>query len=188
VPDGPPLPLGAAPPCAAAALRAAYPARGGLLLLPRDKIECGRPAVERIVAEEYVLDSVAAYDGRRVELATLLTTRLPLPYDHTGVLIETLLGAMARLPAPELRPVAYHTLLMDVTKLARESPKYMAAWVRATYDRVGALDPEVGARGAAQGGRGSSAASGGGRGPEPSQGCRRVRRPGPSLAHVSRGC
>ncbi|KIY91235.1 nuclear cap-binding protein subunit 1 [Monoraphidium neglectum] len=50
---------------------------------------------------------------------------------------------MARLPAPALRPVAYHTLLMDVCKLARESPKYMAAWIRAAYDRMGALDPEL---------------------------------------------
>jgi hypothetical protein len=157
VPSAPPLPPGAVPagaaaPALAAAVRAHYPPRGGLVLLPREKVEGTRPAVERIVAEEYVLDSVAAYDGRRVELATLLVSRLPLPYDHTGVLIETLLGAMARLPAPALRPVAYHTLIMDVCKLARESPKYMAAWVRAVYDRMGALDPEVGCGGAGGGG------------------------------------
>ncbi|GBF87915.1 nuclear cap-binding subunit 1 [Raphidocelis subcapitata] len=136
-----------APPAGAAAsgtaLRAAYPPRGGLVLLPRDKVECGRPSVERFVQEEYILDSIAAYDGRRVELASLLVSRLPLPYDGTGVLVETLLGAMARLPAPALRQVAYATLLMDVCKLARESPKYMAAWVRAAYDRAGALDPEL---------------------------------------------
>ncbi|KAI8470277.1 MAG: armadillo-type protein [Monoraphidium minutum] len=145
-PPAPVPPGGPAGGAAAAALRAAYPPRGGLVLLPRDKVELGRPAVERFVAEEYVLDSVAAYDGHRVDLAALLVSRLPLPYDSLGILIETLLGAMARLPAPGLRPVAYHTLLMDVCKLARESPKYMAAWVRAAYDRMGALDPELRAR------------------------------------------
>lgn len=127
----------------AMSLRAAYPPRGGLVLLPRDKVEEGRPAIERIVAEEYILDSVSAYDLHRVDLAKLLVTRLPLPYDHLGVLIETLLGQMVRLPTSALRPVAYNTLLMDVCKLARESPKYMAAWIRAVYDRMVALDPEL---------------------------------------------
>lgn len=145
-PPPPPEPAGTpAAAAAAASLRAVYPPRGGLALLPRDKVEEGRPEVERFVAEEYILDSVAAYDGHRVELASLLVSRLPLPYEHLGILIEALLGALSRLPSPALRPVAYHTLLMDVCKLRRESPKYMAAWVRAAYDRMGALDPEVGA-------------------------------------------
>ena len=147
-----PLTAAPTPPAAAAAagarlppaaLRAEYPPRGGLVLLPRDKVEGGRPPIERLVLEEYVLDSVTVYDGRRVELARILVSRLPVRYDHVGALVETLLGALVRLPAPALRPVAYATLLMDVCKLARESPKYLAAWVRAAHERAAALDPEL---------------------------------------------
>ena len=51
---------------------AAYPPRGGIRLLPAENTWGDKPAINRIVAEEYILDTIHFYDGNRVECARTL--------------------------------------------------------------------------------------------------------------------
>lgn len=40
----------------------AFPPHGGIRLLDAQHTEGGRPAIERLVAAEYIIDTVAAFD------------------------------------------------------------------------------------------------------------------------------
>ncbi len=62
---------------AAAAVAAAFPPRGGIRLLGREHTQGNRPALERIIGEEYILDSIRFFDGDRVESAVRLATGAP---------------------------------------------------------------------------------------------------------------
>ncbi len=57
---------------AASAVAAAFPARGLIRLLPAEHTEQGKPRVERLVAEEYILDTLHYFDGDRVKCARRL--------------------------------------------------------------------------------------------------------------------
>ena len=59
---------------AAAAVAAAFPPRGGIRLLGREHTQGDRAALERIIGEEYILDSIRFFDGDRVESAVRLAT------------------------------------------------------------------------------------------------------------------
>jgi hypothetical protein len=54
---------------AAAAAAAAFPSRGLIRLLPAEHTAQGKPLVERLVAEEYILDTLHFFDGDRVQCA-----------------------------------------------------------------------------------------------------------------------
>jgi len=64
---------------AAAAVLAAYPPRGGIRLLPAENTWGDKPKIERLVAEEYILDTIHFYDGDRVECAKTLALGYPPP-------------------------------------------------------------------------------------------------------------
>ena len=51
---------------------AAYPPRGVIRLLPAEATASKQKKIERVVAEEYVLDTIHYYDGDRVECAKTL--------------------------------------------------------------------------------------------------------------------
>lgn len=57
---------------AAAALAAAFPPRGITKLLAPEHTQGDRPLIERLVAEEYMLDIIHYWDGDRVECAVKL--------------------------------------------------------------------------------------------------------------------
>ena len=57
---------------AAAALAAAFPPRGLIRLLAAQHTEQGKPRIERLVAEEYILDTLHFFDGDRVQCARRL--------------------------------------------------------------------------------------------------------------------
>ena len=57
---------------AAAALAAAFPPRGLIRLLSPEHTEQGKPRIERLVAEEYILDTMHYFDGDRLECAVRL--------------------------------------------------------------------------------------------------------------------
>lgn len=59
---------------AAAALAAAFPPRGLIRLLSPEHTEQGKPRIERLVAEEYILDTMHYFDGDRLECAVRLAT------------------------------------------------------------------------------------------------------------------
>ena len=61
-----------------------------------------------------------------------------------ALLAETLLAAMVRPPAPDLKPLAYSALLVDCCRaLPTAFPRAMSGCVRELFARCGALDPYV---------------------------------------------
>lgn len=82
----------------------------------------------------------------RVELAQMLCSGLPLPYDYSGLLCETLFAQLLRLPGPRLCPVAFSALIAHAALLRPAFPKYLAGSVRQLYLRLGFLAPELAER------------------------------------------
>jgi len=82
----------------------------------------------------------------RVELAQMLCSSLPLPYDYSGLLCETLFAQLLRLPAPRLSPVAFSALIAHAALLRPGFPKYLAGSVRQLYLRLQFLAPELSLR------------------------------------------
>eukprot|EP00798_Chlamydomonas_sp_ICE-L_P025486 gene25486-11144_t len=131
----------------AATLRKVYPPRGGIRLLDRKHTEQERPAIERFVAEEYILDTLAVFDGHRVDCARRLVYRLPLPWEHRNLLAEVLFSQMMTLPTPKLEHMAYGTIMVDLCKFTHfEFPKALSACVRELFSRMAGLEPELRSR------------------------------------------
>ena len=59
---------------AAAAALAAFPPRGSIALLPAEATGGGRPAMDRLIAQDYIIDSMLYFDGDRVESAVRLAS------------------------------------------------------------------------------------------------------------------
>lgn len=59
---------------AAAAAVAAFPPRGSIALLSADATGGGRAPLERLVAQDYIIDSMLYFDGDRVESAVRLAS------------------------------------------------------------------------------------------------------------------
>jgi nuclear cap-binding protein subunit 1 len=53
----------------AAEVAAAFPPRGIIKLLPAARTGGNRPALDRLIAEEYILDTIYFFDGNRVDCA-----------------------------------------------------------------------------------------------------------------------
>ncbi|EIE25257.1 ARM repeat-containing protein [Coccomyxa subellipsoidea C-169] len=143
----PPTPPGvsgtAAPMEAAASVLELFPPRGIIRLLPAEHTELGTLKVERLVAEEYILDTIHFFEADRVECARRLAKGLQLPGKHESLLAEMLFSQMLRVPQPQLKPLAYSTLMVDVCKLMATFPRSMSACVRECFARMDVMDPEL---------------------------------------------
>lgn len=64
---------------AAAAVLEAFPPRGVTRLLPAEHTSHGKPQIERLVAEEYILDTIIFFEGDRVQCAQHLASENPIP-------------------------------------------------------------------------------------------------------------
>ena len=69
-----------------AAVAAAFPPRGIIKLLPEARTGGDRPYLDRLIAEEYILDTIYFFDGNRVEAAGRLAFSVPLSLGSTPVL------------------------------------------------------------------------------------------------------
>ncbi|PSC75984.1 nuclear cap-binding subunit 1 [Micractinium conductrix] len=144
-PAAPPvaLPEGAGPELVGALVLEAYPPRGIIRLLEKQHTLGDRPLIERLVAEEYMLDTVFYFEPDRVECAKRLAGSLPLPYAYEPLLCEVLFGQMLRLPRPQFKPLMYSTLMVDLCKLRRLFPRAMSACVRESFARMNVMDPHL---------------------------------------------
>lgn len=52
----------------------AFPPRGIIRLLPPEHTSHGKPQIERLVAEEYILDTITFFEGDRVQCAQHLAS------------------------------------------------------------------------------------------------------------------
>lgn len=73
----------------------------------------------------------------------MLCSSLPLPYDYSGLLCETLFAQLLRLPRPRLNPLAFSGLIAHAALLRPAFPKYLAGSVRQLFLRVEFLAPEL---------------------------------------------
>lgn len=73
----------------------------------------------------------------------MLCNALPLPYDYSGLLCETLFAQLLRLPGPRLCPLAFSGLIAHAALLRPAFPKYLAGSVRQLFLRVEYLAPEL---------------------------------------------
>ena len=62
----------------AAEVAAAFPARGIIKLLPAARTGGDRPLLDRLIAEDYILDTIFFFDGNRVECAGRLAYGEPI--------------------------------------------------------------------------------------------------------------
>ncbi|GLC43068.1 hypothetical protein PLESTB_000866500 [Pleodorina starrii] len=137
----------------AARIRRLFPARGGIRLLSREYLEGELPAVERVVVEEYVLDTLVALSSERT--ACVLTLSGALPHHLASVfgpqratvrnfVAEALFGQMLRLPAPALSHAAYCTVLVDLCKVPHfQFARALSSCVRELFGCMPYLDPEL---------------------------------------------
>jgi len=121
----------------------AYPPRGIIHFLDPQHTQGDRQPIERLVAEDYILDMVAWFEGDRVEAAQRLARNIPLPYSYEPLLCEVLFSQMLRLPLPEFKPVMYSTLMVDLCKLQRLFPRAMSACMRECFARMNVMDPAL---------------------------------------------
>lgn len=73
----------------------------------------------------------------------MLCTSLPLPYDYSGLLCETLFAQLLRLPGPRMCPIAFSGLIAHTAVLRPAFPKYLAGSVRQLFIRVQFLAPDL---------------------------------------------
>ncbi|KAK9820118.1 hypothetical protein WJX72_006327 [[Myrmecia] bisecta] len=144
VPASPPgIPQDASAAEQAAAVALAYPPRGIIKLIGTQHTEGERAKMERLVAEEYILDTIHFFDGDRVECARRLAKALPLPWSYEHLLAEMLFSQLLLLPSPPLKPLGYSTIMVDLCKIMPTFPRSMSACVRNCFTRMNCLDPEL---------------------------------------------
>lgn len=164
-------PPGSSPDALAAAVLAAHPPAGRVGLLPPATLGVAvtsgpGAALDLLIAESYVADTLRAFDGDRVALARRLAHGLPLgppapdgggaaaagpggdhqaaPLPPTAThspRLEPLLAAclfsqLLAAPAPELPPLAYGAAMVDLCKLLPAFPRAMSACVREAFARL----------------------------------------------------
>jgi nuclear cap-binding protein subunit 1 len=145
LPAGVPVifPEGASPALVGALVLEAFPPRGIVHLIEKEKTQGARPPIDRLVAEEYMLDTCFYFEADRVECAKRLAGGLPLPYEFDGLLAEVLFGQMLRLPRPQFKPIMYATLMVDLCKLRRTFPRGMSGCMRECFARMNVMDPHL---------------------------------------------
>lgn len=145
VPASPPVPVptGASNALIGALVLQAFPPRGILRLLEDQHTLGDRLHIERLIAEDYVLDTVAWFEGDHVECAKQLARSLPLSYTHEPLVCEVIFGQMLRLPASEFKPLLYSTLIVDLCKLLKTFPRAIGPCVRECFTRMNVMDPAL---------------------------------------------
>lgn len=115
--------------------------RKRVLLLAKELTGGERPPIERIIAEEYVVDTLHFYNSIRKECSERLA-RLPLGFRHEAFLAEMMFGQMLQLPTSDHKPIFYYATMIDLCKLLPEFPRAMVGCVRELFGKLDALDVE----------------------------------------------
>jgi nuclear cap-binding protein subunit 1 len=121
----------------------AFPPRGILRFLDDQHTLGDRITIERFIAEDYILDTIAFFEGNRVECAKQLAYRQPLPYAYEPLVCEVIFSQMLRLPVPEHKPVLYAGLIVDLCKLLKSFPRAIGPCMRESFVRMNVMDPAL---------------------------------------------
>lgn len=124
-----------------ARISSSFPRRRRLILLGKEHTEGERSPIERVIGEEFVVDTLHFYNSIRKECSERLA-RLPLGYRHEAFLAEVMFEQMLQLPKAESKPIFYYATMIDLCKLLPEFPRAMAGCVRELFGKLEALDVE----------------------------------------------
>lgn len=143
IPDEAPVSLreGCTPEQKAAFVLRAFPPRG-VLLLPSKQEDMGyNVMIERIIAEDYVLDTIKWFEGDHRHCAEQLSA-LPLPYTYDSLVAEVLFGQILRLPTPEFKTILYSVLIVNLSKIRQSTfTRAIGSCVRESFSRMNVMDP-----------------------------------------------
>ncbi|KAI4350445.1 hypothetical protein L6164_004900 [Bauhinia variegata] len=119
-----------------------YPQRiRRLNIFPPSKIQDLQP-IDRFVVEEYLLDVLLFFNGRRKECASFMVG-LPVPFRYEYLMAETIFSQLLMLPAPPFKPIYYTLVIIDLCKaLPGAFPAVVAGAVRTLFDKIADLDME----------------------------------------------
>ncbi|MEW5312745.1 MAG: hypothetical protein WDW38_004354 [Sanguina aurantia] len=139
---------------APAAVRTAYPPRGGIRLLVKEHLEGSKIGAERFVAEEFILDTLTYFEADRTTCVLRLATALPASLSSAlerdkvrNLLAEVLFGQLLALPKPKLSAAAYSTILIDLCKMRDFGfARALSSCVRELYSALPHMDPELRSR------------------------------------------
>lgn len=158
IPSQPPgLASGLTPAEAAAAILHAYPPRGGLnlqLSVNKQSVTSLMSAIDRIVAQEYVVDTIHYFDGDNNELARRLGIALPFsgPEESfdlkplAAIVQETIFAQLLRLPESELGVLAYAKVTTNLCKLSADFAQPIGGCLKALKEGMPQTDPDVALR------------------------------------------
>ena len=121
----------------------AFPPRGVIRLPTRQSDDIELLKIERIIAEDYVLDTIRWFEGDHVECARQLSS-LPLPYPYDHIIAEVMFGQILRLPTTDFKPVLYGILMVNLCKLRTKTfPRAISSCVRENFSRMNVMDPAL---------------------------------------------
>lgn len=104
--------------------------------------------LERFVAEEYIIDTIWAFEPGYRRSAVIPVTEqlasLPLPAEHPDqcqfMVAETLFAEMLAMPTSTFTPVLYHIVIQDLCKIIPTFPPKMAKTVGAMFRAIDRMD------------------------------------------------
>ncbi|KAL3143241.1 hypothetical protein ABBQ38_002092 [Trebouxia sp. C0009 RCD-2024] len=143
-------------PQAAAAVLQAYPPRGALnlqLSVDKQPVSSLMSGIDRIVIQDYVIDTIHYFDGDNNELARRLGIALPVPQSEdveakalAAVVQETIFSQLLRLPESEFGVLAYAKITTNLCKLSAAFAQPIGGCLKALKEGMGSTDPQVALR------------------------------------------
>ena len=103
----------------AALLRERYPPRGGIQLLEPQHTHPDALDIDKIIVEDYMLDTLFVYQGNRVDCVRRIAQDIPSPFPIYPLAAQTLFSQLLLLPKPPLQPVAYSAVIINLCKVRR---------------------------------------------------------------------
>lgn len=127
-----------------------YPPRGGIHLLDAQHTHPNSSEIERIIVEDYILDTFWIYQTSRADCVRRITHQIPSPFPIFALVAQTLFSQLLILPRPPLEPVTYSSVIINLCKIPEEAwsvfPRGLSACVREIFSRLNVLDPELNTR------------------------------------------
>ncbi|CAD7700523.1 unnamed protein product [Ostreobium quekettii] len=108
---------------AAADMNVRFPPRGGVRLLAPQHTEGDLPGIERIILEEYILDTLNIFHEDRATCTHYLLTAIPQPFPVFALIAETIFSQMLMLPKPVLKPIAYTAIIVTLCRGGGDGPR-----------------------------------------------------------------
>ena len=105
----------------AAEISRRYPPRGGIQLLEAQHTHPDALDIDKVVVEEYILDTLLVYRNSRVDCVERIAQEIPSPFPVCPLVAQTLFSQLLLLPKPPMQPVTYASVIINLCKVAVRS-------------------------------------------------------------------